>query len=297
VTLLRPPSILPTKPPGVTPGERRLTYEQLLNRPGTAGSTGSTAVFPPSAIEGQKTTTRKFLRSQGTGTVAGVPTWDTILAADVTPGSFPVGAYTFQGPLTTTATGALLTRSGATTSSAYLDLRNTGGRAVLGVDASPSFLIAGGFAYDTVVRGDSGISFSANGGANLHARLLTGGGFVLTSGGVTLDNGQFYIAKRNSGLVPIPILGFKSATDLVVVGHEGSLPDVEIAANNTVIGAPGAIATTATGGFAYMPSCAGTPTGVPSASYTGRVPWVFDSTNKKICIYAAGAWFKTAALT
>jgi hypothetical protein len=270
VTLLRPPSILPTKPPGVTPGERRLTYEQLLNRPGTAGSTGSTAVFPPSAIEGQKTTTRKFLRSQGTGTVAGVPTWDTILAADVTPGSFPVGAYTFQGPLTTT---------------------------VLGVDASPSFLIAGGFAYDTVVRGDSGISFSANGGANLHARLLTGGGFVLTSGGVTLDNGQFYIAKRNSGLVPIPILGFKSATDLVVVGHEGSLPDVEIAANNTVIGAPGAIATTATGGFAYMPSCAGTPTGVPSASYTGRVPWVFDSTNKKICIYAAGAWFKTAALT
>jgi len=49
-----------------------------------------------------------------------------------------------------------------------------------------------------------------------------------------------------------------------------------------------AIATTATNGFIYIPTCAGTPTGVPT-TYTGRVPLVYDSTNNKLYIYN-GAW-------
>lgn len=49
-----------------------------------------------------------------------------------------------------------------------------------------------------------------------------------------------------------------------------------------------AIATNATDGFLHIPSCAGTPTGVPTA-YTGRVPMVYDTTNNKFYIYN-GAW-------
>jgi hypothetical protein len=56
-----------------------------------------------------------------------------------------------------------------------------------------------------------------------------------------------------------------------------------------------ALALNATTGFSYMPTCAGTPVGVPTA-YTGRVAFVFDTTANKIWVYD-GAWIATPALT
>lgn len=56
---------------------------------------------------------------------------------------------------------------------------------------------------------------------------------------------------------------------------------------NIVAGAEAALATNATNGFLYIPTCAGTPTGVPSA-YTGKVAMVFDTTNNKLYIYNGG---------
>lgn len=49
-----------------------------------------------------------------------------------------------------------------------------------------------------------------------------------------------------------------------------------------------AIATTATDGFVYIPTCAGTPTGVPTSN-TGRVALVYDTTNDQFWIYN-GSW-------
>jgi hypothetical protein len=49
-----------------------------------------------------------------------------------------------------------------------------------------------------------------------------------------------------------------------------------------------ALATNATDGFLYIPTCAGTPTGTPTA-HTGRVAIVFDTTNNKLYIYD-GSW-------
>jgi hypothetical protein len=54
------------------------------------------------------------------------------------------------------------------------------------------------------------------------------------------------------------------------------------------IGAP-SLATTATDGFIYIPTCAGTPTGVPTA-VTGMAPLVVDATNNKLYFYTGGAW-------
>lgn len=51
----------------------------------------------------------------------------------------------------------------------------------------------------------------------------------------------------------------------------------------------GAINTTATDGFVYLPSCAGPPTGTPTAA-TGMIPFVVDSTNSRAYIYSGGAW-------
>jgi hypothetical protein len=67
-------------------------------------------------------------------------------------------------------------------------------------------------------------------------------------------------------------------------------------AGGLVIGTA-ALATTATDGFLYIPTCAGTPTGVPTAQ-TGTVAMIFDTTNNKLYIYdggwiggtAPGAW-------
>lgn len=50
-----------------------------------------------------------------------------------------------------------------------------------------------------------------------------------------------------------------------------------------------ALSTSATDGFTYFPSCAGTPTGVPTA-FSGGVAVVIDSTNKVMYAYLGGAW-------
>ena len=66
-----------------------------------------------------------------------------------------------------------------------------------------------------------------------------------------------------------------------------------IAADNTasagfIVGNQ-ALATTATDGFIYVPTCAGTPTGTPTTQ-TGTAPIVVDTTNNKLYFYSGGAW-------
>lgn len=68
----------------------------------------------------------------------------------------------------------------------------------------------------------------------------------------------------------------------------------QIDKDNFVHGAA-ALATTATDGFIYVPSCAGAPTGSPT-SYTGTVPIVIDTTNSLLYVNVGGTW-KSAALT
>jgi hypothetical protein len=60
-------------------------------------------------------------------------------------------------------------------------------------------------------------------------------------------------------------------------------------AGNIVAGASAALATTATDGFLYVPTCAGTPTGTPTA-ITGMAPIVVDTTNNKLYFYSTGVW-------
>lgn len=67
-----------------------------------------------------------------------------------------------------------------------------------------------------------------------------------------------------------------------------------LTALQSVVCGNAALATNATDGFLYIASCAGTPTGVPTAN-TGRVAIIYDTTNNKIAVYN-GAWKQTVAL-
>ena len=73
---------------------------------------------------------------------------------------------------------------------------------------------------------------------------------------------------------------FGSATTILTARENGSV----------IIGnLSSALATTATDGFLYIPTCAGTPTGTPTTQ-TGTAPIVVDTTNNKLYFYSGGQW-------
>lgn len=58
---------------------------------------------------------------------------------------------------------------------------------------------------------------------------------------------------------------------------------------NVVLGRQAALATNATNDHVYIPSCAGTPTGTPTA-FTGKVPIIVDTSNHKLYFYSGATW-------
>lgn len=59
--------------------------------------------------------------------------------------------------------------------------------------------------------------------------------------------------------------------------------------SGTVSAGKPSLATNATDGFLYVPTCAGTPTGSPT-TVTGMAPIVVNTTNNKLYFYSTGAW-------
>jgi hypothetical protein len=104
-----------------------------------------------------------------------------------------VGAATFNGRITqslspVTAEYALRS-TGQTTGWIAIDMANTGGDYIIaGENSTGNNLITGDSAYDMVIRGPSGISFSANAGATQQLRLTSAGTFRVQTG-IGLFNG------------------------------------------------------------------------------------------------------------
>jgi hypothetical protein len=56
---------------------------------------------------------------------------------------------------------------------------------------------------------------------------------------------------------------------------------------NIVLGGSGAVSTSATDGFTYIPTCAGTPSGTPS-TFSGKSAIIYDTTNNRFYTYNSG---------
>ncbi len=112
-------------------------------------------------------------------------------------------------------------------------------------------------------------------GSTSLANALAGTAITTSSTGtsVTLTTGQ-------NGLVPGLTLTspatFSNASSRTQIGFP-----------STVIGYQSALATTATDGFLYIPTCSGTPTGTPT-SFTGKVALIYDTAGDIFWIYRSG---------
>lgn len=94
---------------------------------------------------------------------------------------------------------------------------------------------------------------------------------VLTTATDAAEVGEYRLAVVNGGSVQA----------------EGS-EFFRVSGTGSIVAGGGAIATNATDGFLYVPTCAGTPTGTPTAK-TGYAPIVINTTNNKLYFYS-GAW-------
>jgi len=161
------------------------------------------------------------------------------------------------------ATGGNFTIGRSDTSTTNLTL-DSSGNLLVGATANPNVL-------NTSVVIDYGASSLA--------------GIVLqnnTTGRASTDGSHVAISGAD-----LKVVNLENAP--IIFGTNGIDRAQITGAGNFVAGASAALATTATNGFLYVPTCAGTPTGVPTA-ITGMAPIVVNTTNNKLYFYSGGAW-------
>ena len=96
-----------------------------------------------------------------------------------------------------------------------------------------------------------------------------------------------------TGAVANPVTVGSTTTGATLFLQSGATSTGGVSYAGSLFATVGAIATTATDGFLYVATCAGTPTGTPTsrgAAGAGSAPIVFDTSGVKIWVYTGGAW-------
>ena len=81
----------------------------------------------------------------------------------------------------------------------------------------------------------------------------------------------------------------KTVTNTPLILATNDTNRVSVPAIGGMVVGTAALATSATDGFLYVPTCAGTPTGTPTTQ-TGTAPIIVDTTNHKLYFFSGGTW-------
>lgn len=145
-------------------------------------------------------------------------------------------------------------------------------------------------------NGTVAIGYSAGAGTGIHNLSLgQSSGLGMTTGSFNTHLGYRSVGSgvttgNYNNLLGSDIVVGNVSNNAVLADNQGNQAIRKDANHNVLLGREIALATNATNGFAYFPTCAGIPTGVPAASFTGKAPIVIDSTNNKMYIYTNAAW-------
>ena len=180
----------------ITKDGQTTTTARILFAQGVSSTlvTDATSATTGSIITAGGISMQKALWVGTTATIAGATTMAGITATSLALGGATLGTNAlavtgtsqFNGSVTTTgritqsltpaAAEYALRSTGQTTGWIAIDMSNTGGDYIIaGENSAGNNLIVGDSAYDMVIRGPSGISFSANAGATQQMRLSSAG--------------------------------------------------------------------------------------------------------------------------
>jgi hypothetical protein len=160
--------------------------------------------------------------------------------------------------------------------------------------ATNHYQASGTYVWRTAASGTAGDTISFTQAMTLDASGNLGIGTSSPDAKLTV-NGAASFAAGTALLPSIARAGdlntgiFFPAADTIAASTNGTERARITATGNVVAGGSVALATTATNGFLYVPTCAGTPTGTPTA-ITGMAPIVVDTTNNKLYFYSTGVW-------
>jgi hypothetical protein len=96
---------------------------------------------------------------------------------------------------------------------------------------------------------------------------------------------QFIVADTGGANKSVRVTGAGDGANANI----GAIYTSDGTTRNLIIGSGAQLATSATDGYMMIPSCAGVPTGAPTAAGAGQIPLHYDSTNNKLYAYN-GSW-------
>jgi hypothetical protein len=158
----------------------------------------------------------------------------------------------------------------------------------IGLYVAPSAITGAYEAIRAIPSASTGASYlfsnANNSNTSAHARVEA----QTTSG----NGGDPKFLLTISGVLNWSIGADNSASDQFCISQSdapGTTDRLTIDTNGSITVGAGSVATSATNGFLYVPTCAGTPTGTPTAK-SGYAPIMVNTTNNKLYFYSGGQW-------